>query len=75
MHWTPYIGHLTCDMLHLTHDTWRGTPDMWHMVSSPVLTAGTDSVLKILNKIMTELINDEGVHRTAAATPGMLITN
>ena len=59
----------------MTHDIWRGTPDMWHMVSSPVFTAGTDSVLKILNKMMTELINEEGVHRTAPAKPGMLIIN
>ena len=62
------------------------TRDMWHMVggehslkiSGPkLLRFGIDSVLKILNERMTQLMNksisDEGVCRTAPATPGLLI--
>ena len=43
-----------------------------------LLRFGIDSVLKILNERITywmnEWINDEGVYRTALATPGLLIT-
>ena len=35
---------------------------------------GIDSVLKILNKRITQLMNHKGVYRTAAGTPGLLIT-
>ena len=47
-------------------------------ISAPqLLRFGIDSVLKILNERMTQLINelmnDGGVYRTAPATPGLLI--
>ena len=46
-------------------------------ISAPhLLRFGIDSVLKILSKRITyqinELMNDEGVYRTAPATPGLL---
>ena len=64
---------------------------MWHMVGDEhslkvlapqLLRFGIDSVLKILNERMTQImtywinesVNDEGVYRTAPATPGLLIT-
>ena len=47
-------------------------------VSSPDLTVWDRECLRDLNERMTQLINqsidDEGVHRTAPATPGLLIT-
>ena len=59
------------------------TCDMWHMVggehslkiSAPqLLRFGMDSVLKILNERITqlvnELMNEGGVYRIAPATPG-----
>ena len=66
---------------------WHVTSYMWHMVggehslkiSAPqLLRFGLDSVLKIVNKRITDLINEsvsyKGVCRTARATPGLLIT-
>ena len=46
------------------------------MLAPQLLRLGIDSVLKILNVRITyrmhELINYEGVYRTAQATPGLL---
>ena len=44
-------------------------------ISAPqLLRFGIDSVLKILNERMTYSVNDEGVYRSAPATPGLLKT-
>ena len=58
--------HVKRDMWHVTCDTWHVTRDKWHMVggensqknSAPqLLGLGIDSVLKILNKKITYIIN------------------
>ena len=71
--------HVTPDMWHVTCDTWHVTHDMWHVV-------GGEHSLKMDCDIwcledweenadgLNELINNEGVRRTAPATPGLLIT-
>ena len=42
-------------------------------ISAPqLLWFGIDSVLKIMNERITQSVNDEGVYRTAPATPGLL---
>ena len=79
----PETRLLTPHTSHQKHDTWNMTVDMWDMVggehslkiSAPqLLRFGIDSVLKILNKKMTQWINyDKGVYRIAPATPGLLI--
>ena len=46
-----------------------------HSLKSSVpqlLRLGIDSVLKVLNKRMTQLMNHKGVYRTAPATPALL---
>ena len=42
------------------------------MSAPQVLRFGIDSVLKILNKRITDLMSDRGDCRTALATPGLL---
>ena len=76
---------VTRDKWHMTPDRWHLTRDMRHMVggehsfkmSAPqLLRFGIYSVLKILNKMMTQWINQsmsaEGVYRTAPATTVLL---
>ena len=64
---------LTCDMWHVTH----GGGELSLKMSAPqILLFEIDSVLKILNENITqwmnELMNNQGVYRTAPATPGLL---
>ena len=42
------------------------------MLALTLLRFGIDSVLKILNKRITQSVNDKGVYRPAPATPGLL---
>ena len=74
-------------MWYLAREMWYVTRDMWHLVVAEVflnvlapqlLWFGIDSVLKILNKKMTQSMNhfiamsDEGVSRAAPAEPGLV---
>ena len=58
----------------------RDGGELSHKISPlQLLWLGVDSFLKILkdllvNESINEFINDEGVYRTAPATPGLLIT-
>ena len=52
------MWHLTPDTGHMTPDTWPVTCDMWHMHYEDISTKD-------------DLITDEGVCRTAPATPGL----
>ena len=81
------MWHVTRDTWHLTPDMWHMTCDMWHVVggehclkiSAPqLLRFVIYDILKIWRKRLThwlnESVNDEGVYRTAPATPGLLNT-
>ena len=61
------MWHSTRDTVHMTGDMWHVTPDMWHTVggehslkiSAPqLLRFGIDIVLKILNKRITQGMNE-----------------
>ena len=64
----------------MTPETWHVTRDMWHMVGGEhypqLFWFGIDSVLKILNKRITDSVNkwnnDKDVFRTAPATLGLI---
>ena len=78
--------HLTCDTLHLPCYTWHLTCDMWHMTFRGWWTLSQNfrilaltawewrSFKDIFTKddSLSDLINHDGVCRTALATPGML---
>ena len=57
----------------MTCDTWWESEHFLKISAPQLLRFGIDSVLKILNKRITQLMNHEGVYRTAPATPGLLI--
>ena len=74
-------------MWNVTGDTWHVPRDMWHVTVGGRWTFSQNSafyllrfviydILKIWRKMLTqwlnELINYEGVCRTAPATPGLL---
>ena len=80
--------HVTCDMWHvMTCDTWHVTHDMWLVVWGNILSKfqlpssyGLWFMISWrlggkgwLTHSLTQSINDEGVCRTAPATPGLLI--
>ena len=65
----------------VTCDSWQVTHDMWHMVEGEnslkipapqFLRFELDSVWKILNKRITQLVNQG---QTVLATPGLFKTN
>ena len=70
------MWHMTCDMRHVTCVMWHMTCDIWHMacdmwnISSLALTVfwwlGGKGWLN-------ESLHNEGVCRTAPATPGLLM--
>ena len=72
------MWHLTCDTWHVTHALWRmvGGEHYLKIWATQLLLFGIDSALKILNKSITELLNDwinyKDVYRTAQASPGLL---
>ena len=74
-------------MRHMTHDTWHLTCDTWHVTGlgrwtfSQNFSSLTGLGLKVIwrfggkgwvSQLMNEWMNDEGVCRTAPATPGLL---
>ena len=66
-HLTLYMWHVTCDTWHVTHDT-------WHVSPLYLLWFGCIYVLKVWSKRVTQLMNCNGICRTAPATPGLVIT-
>ena len=76
-------------MWHMTRDTWHVKRDMWHVTclggwtfsqnfSSLALTVCDLWYYEDLEEkddLLTDLINDEAVCRTAPATPGLSISN
>ena len=72
--------HMTCDIWHMTCDTWHMTGEgKWtfsQTVSSLALTVWEWRFVEDIltsHDYLNELINDEGVYRTALATLGLLI--
>ena len=67
---------MTYDPWHVTHD---GGWTFSQMSVPQLLRFGIDSALKILNEIINQWINEimnlQGVYRTAPATPGLLNTS
>ena len=78
--------HVTCDTWHGTHDMWHVTSDMWHMTDGRRWTISQNvSFLALMvwewrcyedistkDDLLTESMSNEGVRRTAPATPGLL---
>ena len=60
------MWQVTHDMWHLTRDTWHVGYCWWFMILWRSGAKGS------LNQWMNELINREGVYRTAPATSGLL---
>ena len=82
-----YMWHVTHDMWHVTRDTWHVTRDTWHVTylggwtfsqnfSCLALTVCDLWYYEYLEEkgSVAESVIDEAVHRTAPATPGLLIT-
>ena len=74
---------MTCDMWYATCDMWQVRFDMWHVVGGEIfwkfqVPSSEDLGLMILWRfgekgLLTDGLN-EGVWRTAPATPGLLIS-
>ena len=82
-HVTCDMWHMTCDTWHVTCDMWYvtcfGGWTFSQNFRSLVLTVcdlwyyeDLKEKADLLNYWLTQLINDEAVHRTAPATPGLL---
>ena len=62
--------HVTCDMWHMTYKGWWAVSQNFR--SLPI-QLGSEGVLKILNKRMTNSMYHGDACKTATATPGLLI--
>ena len=73
-HMTCDTWHVTCDTWHVTHDRWGGEPSL-KIPAPQLLQFGSEGVLKIwmkrLTHLITWLISNGGVYRTAPSSPGL----
>ena len=82
------MWHVTCDMWHVTHDMSHVTHDLFgglifsQNFSSLALTVcdlwyyeDLEEKAYVLSEWINQWINHEALHRTAPATPGLLINS